>query len=302
MADDKEKDRWDKLDIILKPMGGVVAALIVGVIGSNILQRQQQSEIDARLYTELMSRREEAESALRKDMFVSIIQSFLKPGQEKLSIYEKILNLELLCYNFHESLNLKPLFVDLRKEVSDAVKDPGLQREYITRLEKVASDVTRKQMLVIEGAGGYFDQTINTNTLQFLVLGDSITEEPFAQETLTLRGMKRDFKLTVEKVDAARKELQMGLEIKSFGDSGGAIQSVAKAEFWLGFFDFPMIDNTRLSNDQRCAVVLNGIADSIADITVVYFPGSYASLREKPYYEEVLEKLRGEEKDAKTQR
>jgi hypothetical protein len=54
-----------------------------------------------------------------------------------------------------------------------------------------------------------------------------------------------------------------------------------------------MIDNIRLSNGQRCAIVLNTFDSdkSLADITVVYFPGTYASLKEKPYYQEVLQNL-----------
>jgi hypothetical protein len=52
-----------------------------------------------------------------------------------------------------------------------------------------------------------------------------------------------------------------------------------------------MIDNTRLSHDQRCSVVLNAFEGELADITLAYFPGSYASLKEKPYYQEVVQNL-----------
>ena len=67
-------------------------------------------------------------------------------------------------------------------------------------------------------------------------------------------------------------------------------------EFWLGYFDFPMIDNTRLPHDQRFAVVLNNFdaANDSADITLAFFPGKYTGLREKPYYDEVLAKLLAE--------
>ncbi len=289
--DSKEKDTWDKIDIVLKPLGGVAAALIVGIIGSNILQQRQQSEINSRLYTELMSKREEAESALRKDMFVSIIQSFLKPGQAPLKMKEKVLNLELLSYNFHESLNLKPLFVDLRREVLDSISGPKLQGEYLDRLDKVASDVTRKQMLVLEGAGVSFDKSINVKTLQFPVLEEPGKEERSAEEDLALGGVKRNFRLIIQKADTMRKELQISLEVKTLGDSSDVL-SVLGAEFGVGYFDFPMIDNTRLSNDQRCAVILRSFSSTSAEITVVYFPGSYSSLKEKPYYEEVIETLR----------
>jgi hypothetical protein len=62
-------------------------------------------------------------------------------------------------------------------------------------------------------------------------------------------------------------------------------------EFWVGFFDFPMIDNTRLSDDQRCAVILTQFEEPQTKFTVVYFPGSRAGIKEKPYYDEVLQNL-----------
>jgi len=55
-----------------------------------------------------------------------------------------------------------------------------------------------------------------------------------------------------------------------------------------------MIDNTRLTGGDRCAVVLNAFSMHSADLTVVLFPGAYASLKEKPYYNEVMESIRQE--------
>jgi hypothetical protein len=55
-----------------------------------------------------------------------------------------------------------------------------------------------------------------------------------------------------------------------------------------------MIDNTRLSGDQRCAVVLNNFCEDpecTADVTLVYFPGSRASLQEKTFSEDVIREL-----------
>jgi hypothetical protein len=37
--------------------------------------------------------------------------------------------------------------------------------------------------------------------------------------------------------------------------------------------------------------VLNGFSEQSADITLVLFPGTYASLKEKPYYNEVIESV-----------
>jgi hypothetical protein len=239
----------------------------------------QANETNVRIYTELMSRREEAESALRKDMFVSMIQTFLKAGSSSLD--ERVLNLELLSYNFHESLNLKPLFLHIDRQIH-ASSDPR-KREYVDRLQKVGREITRKQLLVLEGAGAKFDRFIDLDSLKAGGM-------PLEEGVLVLEGITRYFSLFVQEADLSTRELKMRLEVKTPKDTLGNYDT-SSAEFWVGFFDFPMIDNTRLGNDQRCAVILNAFEDGSADITLAYFPGSYASLKEKPYYQEVVQKL-----------
>src|SRR5262249_1886589 len=70
-----------------------------------------------------------------------------------------------------------------------------------------------------------------------------------------------------------------------------AEEPLATAEFWVGFYDFPMVDNIRLPNDQRCAVVLDTFEAPMTQYTLVCFPASRASLKEKPYYEDVLQRV-----------
>ena len=55
-----------------------------------------------------------------------------------------------------------------------------------------------------------------------------------------------------------------------------------------------MIDNTRLAGGLRCAIVLSQYSAEAgsAQVTLVYFPGSRASLKQKPYYDEVIEQLK----------
>jgi len=295
MAEEKKRDIWDKLGFLLQSGGGLLTAVtvaILGFIGSNYLkdretadtasrERMQANEANVRIYTELMSRREEAESALRKDMFISMIQSFLKSGSASLD--EKVLNLELLSYNFHESLNLKPLFIYIDRQIR-ASQDPA-KKEYLDRLRKVATEITRKQMLVLEGAGAKFDRIIDLDSLKASPGGI-----PLEEGTLTLDGITRHFSVIVQEADGATRELKVRLEIRTSTDTLGNFET-SSVEFWTGFFDFPMIDNTRLGHDQRCSVVLNAFESSSADITLAYFPGSYASLKEKPYYQEVVQNL-----------
>jgi len=281
---DKERDGWEKAAIILQPVGGLLTALAVvglGFFASSSLERRQAIDTNVRLYSELMSKREEAESALRKDMFVSIIQSFLQPASASLDT--KVLNLELLVYNFHESLNLRPLFMHLKKQVAGS-KD-GAKQEYMERLDKAAREVVRKQMLVLEGAGKKFDRTIDLETLRKTPGGI-----PLEEATLTVDNVRRDFRIFVIEADSKAKEVKVRLEIRTRKEPPAEVETNV-AEFGVGFFDFPIIDNTRLSSDQRCAIVLTAFGESSADITAIYFPGSYASLKEKPYYQEVVQNL-----------
>jgi hypothetical protein len=284
----KKKDAWDKVDILMRPMGGLLAAAAITVLGfitSSALSQRQTIDTNTRLYTELMSRREESESALRKDMCVSIINSFVNPRDAGLSA--SVLNLEMLAYNFHESLNLKPLFEEMRRRVMRAkgeVQTPAARAEsaaYLDRLESMAREIVRRQMIVLEGVGRKFDRTID-------LAGDpgGTSLEP---ETLTLDDVPTTFAIDVLGVDRTNREIQIGLSIETPDPELG--RQTKMATFSVSYFDFPMIDNTRLVGGQRCSVVLNSISEQSADITLVLFPGTYASLKEKPYYNEVIESV-----------
>ncbi len=278
------RDIWEKVGLILHSSGGLLTAVtvaLIGLIGSNYLKQREISDANTRVYIELMSKREEAESALRKDMFVSIIQSFLRPGTASLD--ERVLNLELLAYNFHESLNLKPLFLYLEKQINTS-KDAG-KKDYLDRLYRVAAEISRKQMLVLEGAGKKFDRDIDFEALKQKPGG-----LPLDSATLTLNDITRQFSLVVLNADPQTRQIQLRMEIKTPKANGGDPET-STAEFWVGYFDFPMIDNTRLPQDQRAAVVLNALEDGYANITLAYFPGSYASLKEKASYQEVFQNL-----------
>ncbi len=295
MAAEDKRSFWGKVSLVLQSGGGLLTAVtvaVLGFIGSNYLkdreiaetayrERMQATETNVRIYTELMSKREEAESALRKDMFVSMIQSFLRSGSSSLD--EKVLNLELLSYNFHESLNLKPLFFHIDKLVH-ASAEPA-KKGYLERVYKVATEIRRKQMLVLESAGAKFDRIIDLDSLKKSPGGIALEEG-----TLALEGITRSFSIFIQAADWATKELKVRLEIRTGQDSLGNAETSSN-EFWVGYYDFPMIDNARLGSDQRCALVLNAFEDGSADVTLAFFPGSYASLKEKPYYQEVVQKL-----------
>jgi hypothetical protein len=282
----KRKDFWDKVSVVLHPMGGLLTALAVtyvGMKGSRVLDRRQSVDTNARLYSELMSRREEAESSLRKDMFVSIISSFLQPSREDLD--GKVLNLELLAYNFHDSLNLKPLFLDIQRRLRKS-SDPE-RRDFLLRINRVAKETTAKQLFSLQGQGKSFTRSVDFEELAAAGRA-GIQLEP---ETITVRKTTCQIGLRVLVLDEDQQQLLVRLEVKS--PEGNPEVPDTRATFNVGYFDFPVIDNTRLSNGLRCAVTLTNFSPgAAADLTTVCFPGEYASLKDRPYYDEVIQKLR----------
>ena len=291
----KKRDFWEKLGLIMQSSGGLLTAItvaIISLIGSSYMKdrdikentiRQEELSRESRnnIYLELTSKREEAESALRKDMFNSIIQSFL--SAKSLGLDERVLNLELLANNFHESLNLEPLFMYLERQISSS-NDPN-KKDYMDRLNKVATQISRKQMLVLEGVGQKTDMNIDLESFKQNPGGF-----PLEETTLTVDGITRQFNIFVLAADTNTKQIQVRMEIKTPDKDKGTVMTNT-VEFWVGYFDFPMIDNTRLLNDQRAAIVLNDFEDGYAAITLALFPGSYASLKDKASLQEVLQNM-----------
>ena len=278
------KDLWDKAAVLLHPVGGLLTALavaFVGMKGSRIIDRQQSRDTNARLYSELMSRREEAETSLRKDMFGTIINAFLDPKTADLD--GKVLNLELLAYNFNDSLNLKPLFIDLARQIQYS-KDPR-RGEFLRRIALVAKETSQKQLFALEGHGKSFRRTIDLEELA-KVGREGI---PLEGEQIMANGLHYDVNLRALSADAINQTLTVRLEVKSHE---GPSQQDTRATFEVSWFDFPMIDNIRLPNGQRCAVTLANFAGGVAaDVATICFPAEYASIKDRPYYDEVIQKL-----------
>ncbi len=116
-----KKDIWDKLAIISRPLSIIMASMLtayLGYLGSVYLEKQQKISGNIKLYAELMSSRERSDSDLRKEMFHTTLSAFLNPSPKTLK--DNLIKLELLAHNFHNSLDLAPLFEHLNKRLSDS--------------------------------------------------------------------------------------------------------------------------------------------------------------------------------------
>lgn len=288
-----KKDFWDKAEIILSPLAGLLTAMTIAMVSyfaSDYLNRNQENEAKTRLYTELMSRREESESALRKDMFTSIINSIL--GGES-TIDEKILQLELLAYNFHESLNLTPLFTYLDRRNRSDTKDPVLKKSYHERLYTMSREVTNKQVASLEGVSTTekFNYCYDTINCQGMSATFSCTFVDSLRNGDRFDSIQHIVRLTILDMDTVSRSVNVRLNICT--RQTGKQDKCANPSFSIDFFEFPMIDNTRLINDKRCSVAMRDfdVENKFIELDIIFFPGSHSSLKERPYYDDIVSKL-----------
>jgi hypothetical protein len=303
---------------LIKALALPLVTLVLGYWFNSSLNERQQVESNIRLYAEMMGRREEADSNLRKDMFNSILTTFmardpsLRLSSEEL-IRQQILSLELLAYNFHESLDIGPLFKDVQRRIT--VEERATNAELRGRLESVATQVIEHQLTALSDAGMIERGDALPEKIKdlqaYIMFGPRAIPDPDtkpgegpARVCLSMQANdgsthSRQFRLELLSYDEAAREVQVHLSASQLLTPEECRQPKldlqAKREidtnFIVGLFDFPMIDNTRLSGGERTAVSLTALNPSVLSIALTYFPASRASLKDKPYYDEVIRDL-----------
>ena len=200
------KDRWEKADILLKPLGGLLTAVVVAVIGYN-LNVHQADETNVRLYADLMGRREEADTSLRKEMFNSAIRTFV--DSKPVTLEKEVLDLELLAYNFHESIDLGPIFKDVYRRILDPHTPVKEKEKYRDRVERLAKEVIDREIPALE-AEGKLDADFSFEDVipgGLTVIDGSLPERPAEAGRQELIAPKRDFKVTVLRISPERREM-----------------------------------------------------------------------------------------------
>jgi hypothetical protein len=296
---------------------------------------REQREQKTRLYAELMSRREQADSDLRKDMFGKVFDKFFRDARGDRR--EQVLKLEILAKNFHDALDLSPLFKEVHRQIAEDSKLPAVERRKLEgRLTQLARDIGSKQALVLEQSGGKIDVDVDLRCFAKSGRGTSIYPPervatppectPAADDTLsasqrtlgvklphhggapTLCGRQEpstadatciDFALSLEGYSAGQAEFLVRLEAwprprkEAASGASAAPGFSGSSTFHVSYFDFPLLDYTRLPEGWRVAVVLQDLDKDagVARFNLVYFPASRASLKDKPYFDEMLDQL-----------
>lgn len=270
-SSESRKDGWDKAEIIFKFLGGVLAALLVaalGIYGNQYLQKSQRLDSDMKLYTQLLSNKETAENSLRATMFGQILQSFLKPADageaseepDLTRIREMRLNLELLARNFHESLDMKPLFqhllmemlrpwVKLRRCSSALERCHGEMNQEVERICGKAAERTGVE-LGLEAQG---DEAIESQIAREKRRIDRLAREYEQEIDLLVKAAKRVARKQREVLEEVAGKLRLEIPLK--GQPPEAICTAYSPLDWL-----PVAAGTCETCDGE-KVIVNGFSE-----------------------------------------
>jgi len=209
-------------------------------------------------------------------------------------------------------MDLAPLFKHVRRRIPDKQTPP--YSEMISRLEKVAREVIEHQLTIISDSGMVErgDALQKVNTLQeYIAFGSRTVADPgvppgtgVSRVCLSMDsndGVRhfRQFRLEIIHHDSVSREVTVRLYVSRLLSAANCtranLDQVQNREidtsFSVGLFDFPMIDNTHLTHGERCAVSLSQMTVDAVQVALSYFPGSRASLKDKPYYDDLVHDL-----------
>jgi hypothetical protein len=310
--DDKSSKALEWIKAIGMPLATLAVTLVGGYYFTNLtkeregretslLKEREARESNERMYAQLLTQRETSDALIRKDMFGVVIKEFLADAKRQ-DWSNKILQLELLANNFNQSLDLAPLFKDLARRLTQG---PGLTHaqsaDLRKRLDLTAGNLIFKQVNSLARRGYVKDQQLS------LAGWEKSFGKPFIDETIDTSllvpstpyapvGDKDKIRFTVEIIDVSveRREVEIRLRVDY---SGGNDQDVDR-HFWVGQYDFPMLDNTQLLHGLRTSVVITDFlvpeaekdreANSAVQFHLVVFPAASASFKERQDYDDIL--------------
>jgi len=332
-AKNPKRDGWEKFESLAK----IVAA--VGVtIGSvaipYIIGKTSEQSHRAQVYMQVMSEREKADTAIRQEMFKTLLADYLGRFEDRKNAIEdeesfrkRIMFLDLLNLNFQEYLNARPLFHDVHLRLEKAKKNEKEgSKEYETlgklqdKLFRVAKNVasTQSAMLTQSGLSRTFDLTkgkavcIRLYSVENLVeLTDKFEKQPLLDRKgescrdASVQNPRRMDKgspaidVELEEVTEAAVIVKVTPYEESFANGTlSFVQALKPIKFEVSFFDLPYMDNTRLFDGSRFALLLSNIdrKEETAEFNAIIFKGDFMSLRDRPFFEEMLQKLNKEGK------
>ena len=302
----REKDIWDKFDILVKGFLGVVVTGIATAFGIYLNNQQsainaQNSRIEeenrqARTLVQLVNSRETAMVQLRSEMFKSLLDKYLT-GED---LNSKLAVLEMIGLNFRDAIQIKPLFEHLDQQLAQppdikagSTVDDGMVAENSANFETASGTAAADPRTKLRDAAGrvikdQLDQVRMTE--DGAVCEMSLVEGEDAKVVPCLPNLK----LRLSDVDDRGVRVRPQSAVANFRVE----PRLAEEGFVVSYFDMPMVDFTSMDfgyGTIRYSVVLReaSMADGSATIAVAVLPATALTKQNAYLFDELVAKKIG---------
>jgi hypothetical protein len=252
----------------------------------------------ARLYTELLQKREDADAGVRRDVFNKLVDKYMVQSD----LDSRLVMLELLALNFHESLTLSPLFWQLDRHIA---RGGGDERVALRgHLDRIAQGVKDRQFALLAPEDFSKAYVVDLSQVPNMAIPgkgcvgiDRLTgaaQAPQAMDAwasysdLDAQGAsvlhRRQFRIEVDCHDPLHRRLFV------------IVTDVASSrvwKFWVDPYDFPLANFTLVSRDERFALLLDLYDDGngYSKLRLAHFPASRGGAKDKPHIADVMARL-----------
>lgn len=246
--------------------------------------RMAQREQSYRLYTEMINRREESDTALRRELFTRLMGNL---EQQNRNIEQRLVALEMLSLNFHDTLHVGPLFAEVDRLI--ALEPLPRRHRLLVELDRIVAQVKGRQAATLEIDGAKYDWAIQ---LTELYDGSPALTERFS---LARPGTfpqaagpaaRREFVVDVLSHDPLRRRLYVVVS----SPDGGVDRPLG---FWVDPYDLPLLSFGRLSATERFALLLDHYDPNVgfAMLRLIYFPSTRSATKDRPYIDDLINRL-----------
>ena len=259
-----------------------IALCIVPLLFQIAWNQRAERENQFRLYTELLSKREEADMNVRRGIFDKIFDKYMPDTKD---VATTLVGIELLAANFHDSLDISPLFWQLDRRIIKE-SDAKVRDDQLRELARIAGAVKARQIEGLELAGKKVEIDFDLD----MPVDKDETSQLSATTSSATNPPARYFKVGLLKADIEGRRVLLHVTY-AFANRVDVAKSLL---VWADLYDFPLMSFSRLSDEERLALVLTRLDAETrsATITLIYYPSSRSGIKDKPFIDNVLSRLR----------
>lgn len=263
----KAKDIWDKLPVIASLSGVIIVPLTLWAAGGALdasIKRQNDILENKRISLQLTNAREKSDSDLKSSMFSKLLEKY-ESSANRGDPKQKLFFLELLVYNFSETLTLTPIINDL---LVDFRQDPSRYKGLLDRLSIALREAAARQTASLLISGDQERFVLKKGKVKRLTLTYCKEDTSGSPSALRLPFQVKYIGIEPNKSSGNQNFLENGalVEVTAFRrDIATGKNSVIKRSFMIDESDLPLIDNMPLSDGMRVALMRDHEAESPSD-------------------------------------